>query len=148
MHHFKYRKEKIKLLREIEIVIINEVSMVRADVLDMMDFALRKVRRNQQKFGGVQMLFIGDLYQLRPVVRDEHILKQYYPSPFFFESYALKVLPALRSVLTSESQHAILPFHPFNKNFHKILNLLDDPLSDIISFLEFGLNFEKLQCLT
>ena len=101
MHHFKYRKDKIKLLREIEIIIIDEVSMLRADVLDMMDFSLRKVRRNQQKFGGVQMLFIGDLYQLPPVVRDEHLLKQYYPSPFFFESYALKELPVITLELTT-----------------------------------------------
>ena len=90
MHHFKYRKDKLKLLRELEILIIDEVSMLRADVLDMMDFSLRHVRRNQQKFGGVQMLFIGDLYQLPPVVRDENVLKQFYASPFFFDSYALK----------------------------------------------------------
>ena len=72
MQHFKYRKDKLKLLREVEIIIIDEVSMLRADVLDMMDFSLRHIRRNQQKFGGVQMLFIGDLYQLPPVVRDEN----------------------------------------------------------------------------
>ena len=101
MHHFRYRKEKLKLLREIEIIIIDEVSMLRADVLDMMDFSLRSVRRNQQKFGGVQMLFIGDLYQLPPVVRDEAVLKQYYPSPFFFESYALKELPLITLELTT-----------------------------------------------
>lgn len=90
MQHFRFRKDKIKLLRELEIIIIDEVSMLRADVLDMIDFALRNVRRNQQKFGGVQMLFIGDLYQLPPVVRDEYILKKYYNSPFFFDSFALK----------------------------------------------------------
>ncbi|MBC7556443.1 MAG: AAA family ATPase, partial [Chryseobacterium sp.] len=93
MPHFRYRKDKLKLLREIEIIIIDEVSMLRADVLDMMDFSLRHIRRNQQKFGGVQMLFIGDLYQLPPVVRDEHILKKCYNSPFFFESLAIKELP-------------------------------------------------------
>lgn len=101
MHHFKYRKDKLKLLREIEIIIIDEVSMLRADVLDMMDFSLRHVRRNQQKFGGVQMLFIGDLYQLPPVVRDEHILSQYYQSPFFFESLALKEIPLITIELTT-----------------------------------------------
>ena len=95
MHHFKYRKDKLKLLREIEIIIIDEVSMLRADVLDMMDFSLRHVRRNQQKFGGVQMLFIGDLYQLPPVVRDEYVLSQYYKSPFFFDSLALQELPLI-----------------------------------------------------
>ena len=101
MPHFKYRKDKLKLLREIEIIIIDEVSMLRADVLDMMDFSLRHVRRNQQKFGGVQMLFIGDLYQLPPVVRDEYVLKQYYDSPFFFDSYALKELPLITLELTT-----------------------------------------------
>ncbi|WP_304343280.1 helix-turn-helix domain-containing protein [Chryseobacterium koreense] len=101
MHHFKYRKDKLKLLREIEIIIIDEVSMLRADVLDMMDFSLRHVRRNQQRFGGVQMLFIGDLYQLPPVVRDEHILSQYYNSPFFFESLALKEVPLITIELTT-----------------------------------------------
>ncbi len=90
MPHFKYRKDKLKLLREVEIIIIDEVSMLRADVLDMMDFSLRHVRRNQKMFGGVQMLFIGDLYQLPPVVRDEYILGKYYKSAFFFDSYALK----------------------------------------------------------
>ena len=89
LQHFRFRKDKIKLLRELEIIIIDEVSMLRADVLDMIDFALRTVRRNQQKFGGVQMLFIGDLYQLPPVVRDEYVLNKYYKSPFFFESHAL-----------------------------------------------------------
>ncbi len=101
MQHFKYRKDKLKLLREIEIIIIDEVSMLRADVLDMMDFSLRFVRRNQQKFGGVQMLFIGDLYQLPPVVRDEHLLGLYYKSPFFFESYALKEMPLITLELTT-----------------------------------------------
>ena len=90
MHHFKYRKDKLKLLREVEIIIIDEVSMLRADVLDMMDFSLRHIRRNQQQFGGVQMLFIGDLYQLPPVVRDAPILLKYYESPFFFSSKALQ----------------------------------------------------------
>lgn len=100
MPHFKYRKEKLKLLREVEIIIVDEVSMLRADVLDMMDFALRFIRRNQQKFGGVQMLFIGDLYQLPPVVRDEEVLKMYYKSPFFFDSLALKELPIVTVELT------------------------------------------------
>jgi GTPase SAR1 family protein len=100
MPHFKYRKDKLKLLREVEIIIIDEVSMLRADVLDMMDFSLRFIRRNNQRFGGVQMLFIGDLYQLPPVVRDEHILKMYYNSPFFFDSLAIKEIPLITIELT------------------------------------------------
>ncbi|KFF08843.1 helix-turn-helix domain-containing protein [Chryseobacterium luteum] len=100
MPHFKYRKDKLKLLREVEVLIIDEVSMLRADVLDMMDFSLRFIRRNNQRFGGVQMLFIGDLYQLPPVVRDEHILKICYQSPFFFDSHAVKDIPLLTIELT------------------------------------------------
>lgn len=125
MNHFKYRKDKLKLLREIEIIIIDEVSMLRADVLDMMDFSLRHVRRNQQKFGGVQMLFIGDLYQLPPVVRDEHLLKQYYNSPFFFDSLALKELPLITLELTTVHRQK-------DEKFLEILNdIRDGEVGDI-----------------
>ena len=125
MHHFKYRKDKLKLLREIEMIIIDEVSMLRADVLDMMDFSLRHVRRNQQKFGGVQMLFIGDLYQLPPVVRDEYVLKQYYSSPFFFDSYALKELPLITLELTTV-------YRQKDEKFLEILNdIRDGEVGDI-----------------
>ena len=125
MHHFKYRKDKLKLLRELEIIIIDEVSMLRADVLDMMDFSLRSVRRNQQKFGGVQMLFIGDLYQLPPVVRDEYVLKQYYNSPFFFDSYALKELPLITLELMTV-------YRQKDEKFLEILNeIRDGAVSDI-----------------
>ncbi|MGC4130031.1 MAG: helix-turn-helix domain-containing protein [Bergeyella sp.] len=117
MSHFRYRKEKLKLLREVEIIIIDEVSMLRADVLDMMDFSLRHVRRNQQKFGGVQMLFIGDLYQLPPVVRDENILKLYYNSPFFFDSHALKELPLITIELTKV-------YRQKDEHFLEILNAI------------------------
>ena len=81
------------LLRRLELLIIDEVSMLRADLLDAIDVILRHVRRSRhQPFGGVQILFIGDLYQLPPVVRDEEwgILKNYYPSLFFFEAKALE----------------------------------------------------------
>lgn len=119
MHHFKYRKDKLKLLREIEIIIIDEVSMLRADVLDMMDFSLRFVRRNNQRFGGVQMLFIGDLYQLPPVVRDEHVLKQYYQSPFFFDSLAIKEIPLITIELTKVYRQS-------DQEFLEILNAIRD----------------------
>lgn len=130
MQHFKYRKDKLKLLREIEIIIIDEVSMLRADVLDMMDFSLRFVRRNVQKFGGVQMLFIGDLYQLPPVVRDEHFLGRYYRSPFFFDSFALKELPLITLELTTV-------YRQTDEKFLDILNdIRDGEVGDI--------DFEKL----
>ncbi|SEG41919.1 Helicase [Halpernia humi] len=127
MPHFRYRKDKLKLLREVEIVIIDEVSMLRADVLDMMDFSLRLIRRNQQKFGGVQMLFIGDLYQLPPVVRDEHILRKCYASPFFFESLAIKELP----FITIELEKV---YRQTDEYFLSILNSIRDGNCDEIDF--------------
>ncbi|MCU7618072.1 helix-turn-helix domain-containing protein [Chryseobacterium sp. PBS4-4] len=117
--HFKYRKDKLKLLREVEVLIIDEVSMLRADVLDMMDFSLRFIRRNNQRFGGVQMLFIGDLYQLPPVVRDEHILKMFYQSPFFFDSLAIKDIPLLTIELTKV-------YRQTDEEFLEILNAIRD----------------------
>lgn len=119
MPHFKYRKDKLKLLREVEVLIIDEVSMLRADVLDMMDFSLRFIRRNSQRFGGVQMLFIGDLYQLPPVVRDEHILKMFYNSPFFFDSHAIKEIPLITIELTKVYRQS-------DENFLDILNAIRD----------------------
>ncbi|WP_143884240.1 helix-turn-helix domain-containing protein [Chryseobacterium binzhouense] len=117
--HFKYRKDKLKLLREVEVIIIDEVSMLRADVLDMMDFSLRFIRRNNQQFGGVQMLFIGDLYQLPPVVRDEHVLKMFYNSPFFFDSIAIKEIPLLTIELTKV-------YRQTDEHFLEILNAIRD----------------------
>lgn len=95
--HFKYRRQKLKLLRALEILIIDEVSMLRCDVLDMIDLALRAARRSQQRFGGVQLLLVGDLYQLPPVVTqsNESILYRYYSSPFFFDATAAKEIALL-----------------------------------------------------
>jgi len=89
---FKYDKNRLSLLRKLELLIIDEVSMLRADLLDMIDFALRHVRKNSKPFGGVQILFIGDLYQLPPVVKEdsEQILSRFYDSPFFFSAKALQ----------------------------------------------------------
>lgn len=135
MQHFKYRKDKLKLLREVEVLIIDEVSMLRADVLDMMDFSLRFIRRNAQRFGGVQMLFIGDLYQLPPVVRDEHVLKQYYPSPFFFESHALKEVPLVTIELTKVYRQS-------DEDFLEILNSIRAGEVDNIDFEELNKRYD------
>ncbi len=90
----RYQKQRLQLLRKIELLVIDEVSMVRCDVLDAIDAILRSVRRDHSTlFGGVQMLFIGDLYQLPPVAtRNEwdELLSNYYASPFFFDSKAVK----------------------------------------------------------
>ncbi len=81
------------LLRELDLLVIDEVSMVRADVLDMIDVVLRHFRRQPlMPFGGVQMLYIGDLFQLPPVIKNNEweVLRQYYKSPFFFDAHALQ----------------------------------------------------------
>ncbi len=81
------------LLRELDLLVIDEVSMVRADVLDMIDVVLRHFRRQPYiPFGGVQMLYIGDLFQLPPVVKnfEWEVLKEYYKSPFFFDAQVLQ----------------------------------------------------------
>ncbi|MGF7231176.1 ATP-dependent DNA helicase, partial [Arachidicoccus sp.] len=91
-------KAKLDLIRELELLIIDEVSMVRADLLDAIDDVLRHVRsKPHAPFGGVQMIFIGDLFQLPPVVRqdDMRLLSEYYKSPFFFDARALKDFPPL-----------------------------------------------------
>ena len=127
--HFRYRKDKLKLLREVEIIIIDEVSMLRADVLDMMDFALRTARRNQQKFGGVQLLFVGDLFQLPPVLREdsEYILQRYYSSPFFFNAKALEEMDLLTIELTEV-------FRQKDKEFLDLLNAIRDGNSKLADF--------------
>ncbi len=82
-----------QVLRSIDLLVIDEVSMLRADLLDAIDYRLKAARGNfKQSFGGVQLLLIGDLYQLPPVIKreDEKILKAYYSSPWFYESRGLK----------------------------------------------------------
>lgn len=85
----KYNGEKIKLLKELELIIIDEVSMVRADIIDFIDKLLRVYCRNMREpFGGKQMLFVGDIYQLEPVVKedDRRLLHPFYASGYFFDA--------------------------------------------------------------
>ena len=85
----KYNSEKIKLLREVELIIIDEISMVRADIIDFIDKILRVYNRNMRvPFGGKQLLLVGDIYQLEPVVRedDKKLLSPFYSSNFFFDA--------------------------------------------------------------
>ena len=88
------RKERAKIIRTLDLLIIDEISMVRADLLDAVDMTLRKYRRNDRPFGGVQLLMIGDAQQLSPVVKDNErqYMSQVYPSPYFFHSKALSQL--------------------------------------------------------
>jgi DNA polymerase III delta prime subunit len=89
------RKDRVKILRTLDLLVIDEISMVRADILDAVDDSLRRYRRSDKPFGGVQLLMIGDIQQLPPVVKDAEkpFMEQVYPSPFFFNSKALRRLP-------------------------------------------------------
>ena len=94
--NLKFSQPKREILQELELLIIDEVSMVRADTLDAIDTVLRFVRRQPHKpFGGVQVLFIGDLFQLPPVVNDSdwELLKEHYNSPFFFDAQVIRQSP-------------------------------------------------------
>ena len=89
---FDFSREKRKIIASIDLLIIDEISMVRADLLDAIDAVLRRFRDHMLPFGGVQLLMIGDLAQLTPVVtpEDERMLKPYYDTPYFFGSKALQ----------------------------------------------------------
>lgn len=86
------RKSKLDIIRTLELLIIDEISMVRADLLDAIDDSLRRFRRSSKPFGGVQLLLIGDVQQLAPVVTEDErpYMERVYPSPFFFHSKALQ----------------------------------------------------------
>jgi hypothetical protein len=90
--NIKLNSPKIEVIKNLDVLIIDEISMVRCDLLDAIDVVMRKYRNNQLPFGGVQLFMIGDLYQLPPVVKEDEaqILKPHYPSFYFFESSALK----------------------------------------------------------
>jgi ATP-dependent DNA helicase PIF1 len=98
-----YGKDKLKIFNELELLIIDEVSMVRCDVLDMLDAILRSVRNNNYPFGGLQLLLIGDLYQLPPVTKQEDwtFLNRVYPSPYFFDSLVIRQHPLIQIELTT-----------------------------------------------
>jgi ATP-dependent exoDNAse (exonuclease V) alpha subunit len=91
----KYNSEKIKIIRELELIIIDEISMVRADIIDFIDKVLRVYSHNMREpFGGKQLLLVGDIYQLEPVVTedDRQLLHAVYTSPFFFNAKVFSVM--------------------------------------------------------
>lgn len=94
----KISKNQRKLINELDLIIIDEVSMVRADVVDAIDLILRSIRHcNYLPFGGIQILFVGDLYQIEPVVKsnDWDILRNFYPSLFFFNAFVFEQFPLI-----------------------------------------------------
>ncbi|MGV1012817.1 MAG: helix-turn-helix domain-containing protein [Flavobacterium sp.] len=95
--HFRMSALKRHVIQNMELLIIDEVSMLRSDLMDAIDFMLQSVRKKRTPFGGVQVLFIGDLLQLPPVIRDEEwrTLRQYYKGKFFFHSHVIQNNPPL-----------------------------------------------------
>ena len=96
----KYNSAHQKLVRETELIIIDEISMVRADIIDFIDRILRLYSRNlREPFGGKQLLLVGDIFQLEPVVKadEREILNRYYPTPYFFLSLIHISEPTRRS---------------------------------------------------
>jgi len=99
----KYNSEKRKLLREIDLIIIDEISMVRADIIDFIDKVLRIYSRNMREpFGGKQLLLVGDIYQLEPVLKEEdrQLLRPFYPSSFFFDAKVFQQFQLISIELT------------------------------------------------
>ena len=94
--HLRLRDEKLRVLRQMDLLIIDEISMVRCDVLDAIDLVMRTVRRNRQPFGDVQVMLIGDVHQLPPVAKEAEwsVLRSYYRSPYFFDSLVWPQLDA------------------------------------------------------
>ena len=117
----RFTAEKIKAIKAIDLLVIDEISMVRADVLDAIDEVLRRFRNRNLPFGGVQLLMIGDLHQLSPVIKDDEwaMLRPYYPSVYFFESKAL----AQSQFLTIELTHI---FRQADEQFIGLLNKVRD----------------------
>ena len=113
----KFNKTKIDIIRSLDLLIIDEISMVRADLLDGINQVLRRYKDKNRVFGGVQVLMIGDLQQLSPVVKDAdwELLKPYYNTPYFFSSEAFQQCNAI----SIELKHI---YRQDNEQFIRILN--------------------------
>jgi hypothetical protein len=120
-----YSGEKKDLLANLELLIIDEISMVRPDVLDQIDLILRNIKETGQPFGGVQLLLIGDLSQLSPIIREEEwaMLNRYYRTPYFFSSLVLQKAPYVRIELD----------HVFRQKEQAFVDLLNEVRNQSIS---------------
>jgi len=118
LRNIRFSAAKRELLQELELLVIDEVSMVRADMLDAMNIILQNVRNNRREpFGGVQVLYIGDLYQLPPVTGNDEwsVLSSYYKSPFFFDALVIEKSPPVYLELTKIYRQS-------DKGFIEVLN--------------------------
>ena len=115
---YRFSKEKKNIIRTLDLLVIDEISMVRADLLDQIDAVLRLHKDRHRPFGGVQLLMIGDLSQLAPVVKDNEwtLLREYYRTPYFFGSHALQ-----------QTQHVTIELtHVYRQTDHTFINILNE----------------------
>ncbi len=136
-HHLlgriKVNRERREVFQKLELLIIDEISMVRCDVIDAIDVVLRSFRnRHNEPFGGVQVVYIGDMFQLPPVIKDTEwsILSRYYKSPFFFDSKVVNEQPPVHIELDKI-------YRQNEQTFIDILNCVRNNEMDAV-------NFEKL----
>lgn len=122
---YKMSSPKIKILRSLDLLVIDEISMVRSDLLDAVDDVMRHYRRSSLPFGGVQLLMIGDLYQLTPVIKDDewNLIRNFYRSPYFFDSNALKKIDYVTVELT----------HIFRQQDEKFITILNEIRNNTLS---------------
>ncbi len=132
-HVNRFSKTKIDIIRSLDLLVIDEISMVRADLLDAVDGILRRFKDHSRPFGGVQLLMIGDLQQLAPVVKEDEwaLLKEYYDSPFFFNSIALRET----SYISIELTHV---FRQSDRKFIDLLNKIRDNRTDEATLRELN----------
>ncbi len=133
----RFSREKINIMRSLDLLVIDEISMVRADVLDAIDDVLRRYRFRYKPFGGVQLLMIGDLQQLAPIVKDEEweLLKPWYETAFFFSSRALKQ-STFKSI---ELKHI---FRQSDQHFIDLLNKVRDNRLDADTLKELNQRYQ------
>jgi hypothetical protein len=129
----RFSKEKINIIKSLDLLIIDEISMVRADLLDGIDEVLRKYKDKSKPFGGVQLLMIGDLQQLAPVVKDDEwqILKDYYNTAFFFSSISLQKT----QYVSIELKHI---YRQNDRNFIELLNKVRENRLDNNALIELN----------
>lgn len=133
LRNIRFSASKRELLQELELLVIDEVSMLRADMLDAMNIILQHVRNNRREaFGGVQVLYIGDLYQLPPVTGNDewNVLSSYYKSPFFFDALVIEKSPPVYLELTKIYRQS-------DRGFIEVLNNIrnNDVTEDDINYL-------------
>jgi len=136
----RYNKQRQQLLRKMELLVIDEISMVRCDVMDAIDTILKSIRRNYDTpFGGVQILCIGDLHQLPPVAQNHEwaILQEYYTTPFFFDSLAIKEQMPLLIELTKI-------YRQKEDSFVRLLNKVRNNNMDADDFEDLHLRYDPL----